>query len=160
LRERIYLDMGKLDQAQTMLDEVEPRLKHDLPPGHYAFASVMVERAGLADARGDHLGAVRMATQAIEMDEATIKSGGQGKQMLPMLFSRRSKFQVGLGRPDDAVADARHALDLWKELEKPGVASTIIGRGYLTLGRALAAQGKPEEAKAAFRSAAENLSAT
>jgi eukaryotic-like serine/threonine-protein kinase len=160
LRERIYLDMGKLDQAQAMLDEVEPRLKHDLPPGHYAFASVMVERAGVADARGDHQAAVRMASQAIEMDQAAIQSGGQGKQMLPMLFSRRSRFEVGLGRPAEAVADAQHALELWKELEKPGVASTILGRGYLFLGRALQAQGKTEDARAAFLSAAENLSAT
>ena len=43
---------------------------------------------------------------------------------------------------------------------KPGVASTILGRGFVTLGRALQAQGKAEDAQAAFGSAVENLAAT
>jgi len=32
-----------------------------------------------------------------------------------------------------------------------------VGRAYLNLGRALQAQGKSEDARAAFRSAAQNL---
>jgi tetratricopeptide (TPR) repeat protein len=160
LRERIYLDLGQPDRAEAMLNEAEPRLKHDLPAGHYAFASVMVERGAVADAKGDHQTALRLANQAIAMDEAAIKAGGQGKVMLPMLFARRSKFEVALGHTDDAVADARHALELWQAIEKPGVMSTIIGRGYMTLGRALQAQGRTGDARAAFRSAVENLTGT
>jgi serine/threonine protein kinase len=160
LRERIYLDLGQPDRAEAMLNEAEPRLKHDLPAGHYAFASVMVERGAVADAKGDHQTALRLANQAIAMDEAAIKAGGQGKVMLPMLFARRSKFEVALGYTDDAVADARHALELWQAIEKPGVMSTIIGRGYMTLGRALQAQGRAGDARAAFRSAVENLTGT
>jgi tetratricopeptide (TPR) repeat protein len=160
LRERIYLDLGQTDRALAMLDEVEPRLKHDLPAGHYAFASVTMERGAIADAKGDHETALRLATQAIAMNEAAIKAGGQGKPMMPMLFAKRSKFEVELGRPDEAVADARRALEMWQAIQKPGVASTILGRGYVTLGRALQAQGKVDDAHAAFGSAVENLAAT
>ena len=39
----------------------------------------------------------------------------------------------------------------------PGVFSSTLGRAYLTLGLALRAQGKRDEALTAFRSAAEYL---
>jgi len=39
----------------------------------------------------------------------------------------------------------------------PGSFSSDLGRAYLALGRALQAQGKGEEARTAFRSAAEHL---
>ena len=40
---------------------------------------------------------------------------------------------------------------------QPGTFSVYTGRVYLALGRALQAQGKTEEARAAFHSAAEHL---
>ena len=88
LRERIYLDLGQTARAVAMLDEVEPRLKHDLPSGHYAFASADMERGAIADAKGDHETALATRQQAIDMDEAAIKVGRTGEiPMLPALFA-------------------------------------------------------------------------
>src|SRR5205085_8581835 len=53
LRSSIYRNRGDLARAQQMLDEVEPWLKRNLPPGHVAFASLTSQRALLAQARGD-----------------------------------------------------------------------------------------------------------
>jgi hypothetical protein len=55
------------------------------------------------------------------------------------------------------VADATRAVDLLQQSVQPGAFSSSNGRAYLTLGNALKAQGKHDEARAAFRSAAEHL---
>jgi len=59
--------------------------------------------------------------------------------------------------PDQAAADASRALALVQTGAVRGTFSSLQGNAYLALGRALQAQGKREEARDAFRSAAENL---
>ena len=61
---------------------------------------------------------------------------------------------------DDAAADATRAADLLQKGAPPDTRSCNLGRAWLGLGRALEAQGRREEAGAAFRSALENLEST
>jgi hypothetical protein len=53
----------------------EPRLRKDLPPGHYAFASLLSERSLLELERGDLPSALRPANQAVDAVEAANKAG-------------------------------------------------------------------------------------
>ena len=160
LRASVYRDRGDVTQAATMLNEVEPRLRRDLPPGHYAFSALMSERALNAQAAGDLRTALDLTNQAMGMLEASVKAGRQGGQFVQVLLRRRSAIELQLGRADDAAADAAQCLSQLQARAQPGTYSSTLGRAYLTLGRALQAQGKREEARAAFRAASEHLQNT
>ena len=80
--------------------------------------------------------------------------------MLPIVLIRRSAVELEVERPDQAAADAARALSLLQASTQPGASSCNLGRAYLTLGRALQAQGKHDEARAAARSAVEQFQST
>jgi eukaryotic-like serine/threonine-protein kinase len=159
-RARVYRERGDLTRAEAMLAEVEPRLTEALPPGHYAFASLTLERALLAEARGQHDRAGDLADHAVAMVEAAIQGGGEGAFFLPPLLLRRADIALAAQRPDGAAADAARALELLRATTPPGALSSSVGLADLALGRSLAAQGKPAEARAAFSAAVENLVST
>ena len=159
-RARIYRDLHDLARAAAMLAEVEPRLRQNLPPGHYAFASLASEKALNALAKGDLQTASRLADQSVAMDEAAIKAGGQGAAMMPTLLVRRSAIELAARQPDQAAADATRALSQLQADAQSGTFSNKMGGAYLARARALQAQGKGEEARAAALSAAEHLQST
>ena len=155
-RARIYREQHDLALSDAMLAQVEPRLRRDLPAGHYAFGSLASERSLNALAKGDIRAAMRLADQAVAIDEASIKGGGEGAVPLRLLLIRRSTIELAAQRPKDAAADAGRALSLLQGAE-PGTFSSIMGRAYLALANAFEAQSKHDEARAAARSAAEQL---
>jgi tetratricopeptide (TPR) repeat protein len=157
---RIYRDQHDFARATAILAEIEPKMKQALPPGHYAFAVLAHDKAGLAREQGQGAKALELSNQAIAIDEASIKAGGQGASYLPTFLTRRSAIELDAGNSDRAVADAARALELLRSTMEPGTLSSTLGRTNLALARALQAQGKVEEARAAFQSAAENLQAT
>jgi tetratricopeptide (TPR) repeat protein len=156
-RARIYREQGDLGRALAMLAEVEPRLRRNLPARHYAFAGIASERSLIFLAQGDFPQALQLADHAVSMDEAAIKAGEQGAGMLPIILYHRSTVEIEARQIPEAVADAARAVDLLKASAQPGTFSSNLGRAYLALGRALEAQGKSDEARAAFASAAEHL---
>jgi tetratricopeptide (TPR) repeat protein len=160
VRARIYSEQGDLTRAEAMLSEVEPRLRRALPPGHLAFARLATEYSLLASARGDLPAALQLANQAVAIAEGSMKTGQGGDDYLASALVPRSDIDRQLGRADDAATDPTRAPNVLKKSEEPGTLSSNLGHAYYTMGRALQAQGKPEEACAAFRSAAENLQAT
>jgi len=157
LRCWIYLDRLEFDRAAAVLEEVEPILRRRFQPGHITFAALASYRSRLAQGHGDLETAVRLATEAVSAVEVLRSRGAQGGDTLPIMLVRRSSVELGAGNSDAAAADAARALTLWQETAPPGMPLSTLGRGYLALGRALDAQGKRDEARAAFRSAAENL---
>jgi serine/threonine protein kinase len=157
MRARIYRDKHDLARSDAMLAQVEPRLRRNLPAGHYAFGSLASERSLNALAKGDIPVAMRLGDQAVAIDEASIKGGGEGAVPLRLLLIRRSTIELAARRPNDAAADAARALRLLLAATEPGTFSSITGRAYLALANALEAQGKHNEARAAARSAAEQL---
>jgi eukaryotic-like serine/threonine-protein kinase len=156
-RARIYTALHQESRATAMLSEVEPRLRKDLPPGHYAFAVLASEQAVNALASGDVARALTLGDQAISIEEAAIKSGGEGLYYLPALLLCRSTIELKAERPDQAAADAERAVSLLQPGLKPGTSSSVLGHALLALGRAAQAEGKIEEARAAFRSSAQQL---
>jgi serine/threonine-protein kinase len=161
VRASTYRARGDWRRADAMLSEVEPRLRESLPPGHFAFGSVMLERALDAQAAGDLGTALNLANQAIALVEASNKAGGVSANYLPTMLVRRAGIELEIPRLDDAAADARHALELLQQQSSPsGTLSAGLGRASLTLARVLKAQGRSEEARSAARAALENLQST
>lgn len=156
LRGVIYRAQGDVSRAKQMLEEVEPRLRQALPPGHAAFASITSERALNARAANDLRTALDLSNEAVAMLEASLKNGGQGAELLPTLLIRRADLELQLGRPLDAENDAGRGLHLLLQADPAGTFSSRIGRAYFVVARALDAQGKREEARNAARSAAEH----
>jgi serine/threonine-protein kinase len=153
LRASIYRRRGELERAAAMLREIEPRLERMMPPGHIAFAGLAMDRALLAQARGDEAAARLEADRAI----AIVEASGQRAGNLASFLRGRAEIEFQAGRADRAAADAERALDLDLESVGPGVLSSDLGYDYLTLGRALQAQGNRRAAHDAFASAVRHL---
>jgi tetratricopeptide (TPR) repeat protein len=156
-RAGLYRKQRDFARSAAMLDELEALIRGALPPEHYGFGSVASARSLLAHSEGDLVRALSLANEAVAHVEATIKAGGQGAHLLPVLLIRRSTIQLDNHQPEAAASDARRALAL---LEVPGASgefSVNTGRAYLMLGRALEAQAQMDKAQAAARSASEHL---
>jgi tetratricopeptide (TPR) repeat protein len=156
-RGRIFRDQGDLSRAAAAMTQVEQKYRRTLPPEHIALAAVASDEAILFEAKGDFAAALELADRAVTIDEAAIKSGGLGATLLPLLLVRRSLIHLDLRQVDQATMDATRALELLNPLTQHGTFSSTNGRAYLALGRALQLQGKSEEARNAFRAAAEQL---
>jgi serine/threonine-protein kinase len=154
---RIYREQGNLDRAEAMLSELEPRLRKAYPPGNLAFATLDTERALVALARGDANTAQQKTNQATEITEAALKASQGREDSLARVLVPRSDIERQIGRTDDAARDAAKAVSILQKTAEPGTFSSYLGHAYFSLGLALQAQGKTEDARAAFRSAAEHL---
>ena len=157
VRTAIYRNQGDLERAGQMLSEVEPTLRRNLPAGHIAFASLALQRALNAQARGDMQTALVLASQAVAIAEASSREGHLAAGYLERFLVSRSETQLQLGHKDEAAGDAWRAVKMLLGSAQPGTLSSTLGRAYLALGRALQAQGKLEESRSAFRPAVESL---
>jgi tetratricopeptide (TPR) repeat protein len=156
-RARIYRDQHDFARGLAMLDEVEPRLRKDLPPGHYAFGSLLSERSLLELERGDLPSALRLANQAVDAVEAATKAGKAGSNYLPAVYLRRAKVELHASSLAAAAGDVAKALDLLQKDAPSQGLSSKWGRAYLLRARVCKAQGKDEEARTAARSAVQHL---
>jgi eukaryotic-like serine/threonine-protein kinase len=147
-------------QATRQVDELELRLRKRYAPEHYVFAELSSVRAGIALGRGDLRSAAHFATEAVELDEASIRRIGQCAAMLTALLVSRSGVDLKSGQREQAVSDARRAIKLLEDREDPSILSSNIGRAYLALALALEAEGKPDETQLAARKAYANLQTT
>ncbi len=146
---RIYREERDFNQSQAMLDQAEPLLRRDLPPGHYAFGKLAGDRALLAASRGDFTAALRLNSEALSIMEAGIKAGRQG--WVASYLADRSGFELALHEPEKAYEDIE------KVFATPGMRSGTISapdaRLSLARARALQALGRTTEAQAAARTA-------
>src|SRR5262249_37291014 len=72
----------------------------------------------------------------------------------------RAELELALRRFDAALADARRANPIFREVAGTGATSSYVGRCYLIQGSVLSASGQTAEARAAFSSALEQLRPT
>ena len=147
---------GDLDGAEQALDEVEPRLRRMLPAGHLAFVSVASERSMLAAARHDFPAALQFADRAVDIASSSPSSW----YVLPSVLVRRARLELEMGRPGDAEADARRALELERATLAMAQHSSLLGGIWLALGRAQAANGESAAAQQSFAAAAAELRET
>jgi serine/threonine protein kinase len=153
VRQAVRRERGELDGAGELLAELEPRLKHMLPAGHVAFASLASEQALLAQARGDLTAARVSADRAVALAE----SSSQRTLYVPMILLRRSQLEIHMRLWNQAWADASRALELFKARVGPDLTSNQVGRCYVVLGRADQELGRVDGARSAFAAALENL---
>ena len=156
LRSRLHLAKGDLTRAAQLFAEVEPRFRRVFPAEHAAIASLTSERALLAQARGEMDRAATLADRAVALAEAN----PQASELLARCLVRRSGLALQIGRLEAATSDAARAVANQVERTDPGSRSYYVGRAYLALGRALSAQGKPDDARAAMASALAHLEPT
>jgi tetratricopeptide (TPR) repeat protein len=140
-----------------MLDQVEPRLRKALPPGHYAFSALTSERSLISQQQGDSRRALELANAAIALNEEFSKHGKTGAQYLPNLLWHRASMETDCGQLVPAEHDARQALALLQAAAQPGDFSTSTGHAYLALARTLSAQGRRTEAREAALRATDQL---
>jgi len=152
VRASIYRQQGELEDAGRVLAQLEPRLKR-LPAEHILFGVLALERARLAQVRGDSAAAMAAADRATAIAEAST----QRIVYLSRFLLGRSELAYQMGRLDRARDDAREAVRLELEGVVPEIFSSHLGRCYLALGRALQGQGRIDQARAAFASALQHL---
>lgn len=154
---RIYRAQHDYRRAAQVLDEVEPRLQRALPAGHYAFAALASERSLLAQQQRDVTSALALANQAVEIADSAAQQGLAGAQLLPMLLVHRASIEADALQLLPAQRDATQALALLQYGAPPGDFSSFTGYAYLSLARALGAQGRAAEAASAGQHAVEQL---
>jgi serine/threonine-protein kinase len=156
----ISLDQRDFTRAAATLAELEPILRKKFSPDHVTFGSLAAAQSLLASGRGNSEQALAFADQAVTIVERSIKTKAQGADALPILLLRRATVELAAGRPGPAEADAARALALFQAAAQPGTFSSYVGTAYLKLGTALQAEGKIDEARTAYRSAAKHLQNT
>jgi len=154
-RGAIYRRQGQLERAAQMLSEVEPMLRRKFPAAHPLFANLASQQALLAKSRGDAGAALVLVNRAVAILEAAGKKGLEGSPAKSLVW--RSEIELQLDRKDEAADDARRGLKMLVDATQPGTFSIFLGRAYRALGHALKALDKREEARAAFRSAVEQM---
>ena len=160
LQADMFIDAHAFARAARLLDEIEQRLRKRYDPAHYVFAQVSSERARIALSRGDLPSAAHFASEAVEIDEASIRRIGQCAALLPYLLMSKSGIELKSGQREQAASDARRAITLLQDGQDPSVLSSNVGRAYLTLALVLEAEGKTDEAQFAARKAYANLQTT
>jgi tetratricopeptide (TPR) repeat protein len=156
LRAAVYRHLGRFDDAQTVIDEAQPRFTRMYPANHVAMVALLSQREMLAEARGDARGAFAYGTEAIDMSRAA----GHEDGMVAGLLLRRAEAGVRLNRLAQARDDATAALALQRSLAVAGRESSFVGLAYLTLGHVLRAAGDTPAAHDAFALAAAQLRPT
>ena len=159
-RALVYIDQHDFTRAASMLAELQPIALRTFPPDHYWLGSLASVQALLASGTGDYTTAQVLADRSVRIVESASKAGKAGSDFLPVALLRRATVELAAGRPGQASADAQRSLALLKSESPSGGFSYIIATAYLTLGRAMQAQGKGSEAKDAFRSAADHFQNT
>ena len=159
-RALINLDEGNFERASDMLAQLEPILRRQFSPDNLYFGLLTSLHALLESGRGNSQQALLLADQAVATLESSVQSKGQGIDLLASMLLRRASIELSAGRPMQAEVDATHALEQFKAAVPPGTLSSYIGTAYLKLGTALQAEGRADDARAAFSSAAEHLQAT
>ncbi len=160
MQANMFIDAHAFAQATRQLDGLEQRLRKRYAPEHYVFAELSSARARIALGRGDLPSAAHFATEAVELDEASMRRIGQCANLLTSLLVSRSSIDLKSGQREQAVSDARRAIKRLEEAEDPSILSSNVGRAYLALAQALEAEGKPDEAQLAARKAYANLQTT
>lgn len=148
----LLVRQGLLDEAEALIDRHAAYLE-STSDGEARLGLPLLQRARLAEARGDRATARRLAAEAIE---ALARN--------PMLRATRTQalilageIEASAGQPALAEAHARAALDAVYGFVPTGTVSSHGGRAALLLARAQAALGSIGAAQTARAARAELL---
>jgi hypothetical protein len=131
-------------------------LRQRVPPGHGAFASVALQRANIAIARGKLAVARRLADEALAKAEAISPQD----ELVSGALLRRAQIGIAAGHAGPAVGDARRAVEIEMRRSPGDRLSSRLGRMLLTLGDAERAAGQSAGARTTLEEALRHLDAT
>jgi len=146
---------GDLERSSALFDQAEGQLRQRLPPGHGAFASLALQRANIALARGRLPEAKALADDALAKAEAA----GPQNELVSGALLRRAQIAIAAGQAELALADATRAVDAEVRRAPPGESSRL-GRMFLTLAEAQRAAGRGADARTTLEQARRHLEAT
>ncbi len=153
----IRREMGDPASAARLVAEFDAlQRSRGLPEGHIAFAASAMEQSAALEAQGELEGALAAAERARAIAEASTQS----PEVLPRAYRRLAGVHTAAGRAADAVAAAERAVTLQQNFSSRDTPSSVLGRTYFTLGKALADAGRTDEARNAAAVAARHLEAT
>jgi serine/threonine protein kinase len=156
-RARIYRAQHDLARAEAMLALAEPKLRKDLPPGHYGLSIIPTERGLIALEKNDLSTALQLMDQAIAILQAAANAGGGGSFALPRLYIYRSRIDLAMGQSAQAEADANLSLAALHADQPDRGVSSKVGQAYLVKALALASEGKSAQARTAASQALAQL---
>lgn len=157
LRAGIYRQLGDFARAGALLDEFGVRAARDIPPGHMAHDLLIVDRGRLAAARGDTVAAATLLDRAVAALDVPDDDRRLGLQRA--LLSR-ARLRLDTGEAAAALPDAERLMQLVRASSDETAMNYNLGRAWLVLGRALAASGRPGDARPALEAALGHLEAT
>ncbi|MFN7137378.1 MAG: tetratricopeptide repeat protein, partial [Thermomonas sp.] len=141
----LYLDLGRLSEAETIFLDATAWLRARLDPNHPDLARAYNSLAITAWERGDIRRALALQRQAV----AGWRQSGNPGLLASGLFNQ-ALILHGAGRDDDALAPAREAL----RLRQAGTAQpALVGDSQRLLGEILWARGERGAALALLESA-------
>src|SRR5262249_18512447 len=91
------------------------------------------------------------------IDQELIKTDLQGAPFLPFFLYRRAALELEADDLEKAQSDVRRAIGLLHDSLGKDALSFHLGECYLTQGRILQEEQKPEAARTAFHLAANNF---
>jgi len=154
---QIRLQAGNLRKAEVTIAKLTPRIERDFPADHYIAAISAAQKGLLARAQGNLERALELLDHAVSVLESASRTGNRRSEQLPRILVYRSQVELDLGhKKEEARTDAHRALEHFAN-SLTGAFSCDMGRAYMALGNALEAQGKADEARAAYGSAVEQL---
>ncbi|TCT21692.1 protein kinase domain-containing protein [Thermomonas haemolytica] len=140
----LYLDLGRLSEAETIFLDATAWLRARLDPNHPDLARAYNSLAITAWERGDIARALRLQQQAV----AGWRQSGNTGLLASGLFNQ-ALILHGAGRDDEALAPAREALRLRQTGHQPG----LVGDSQRLLGEILWARGEHGAALAMLEAA-------
>ncbi|MEP6809543.1 MAG: protein kinase [Chthoniobacterales bacterium] len=149
----IYRQLGDLEKSSQTLMEFEAGTAKQLPPGHFAFAIVHLQKSLLALAQGDVEKALAEANEAV----ALIEKNPAARDRLAIVLVRRAQVLLAAGQFKAAREDADRAVALNAELLGPEMLSSWSGRAYSIGAQAFRAEGRPADACRSYDSAMKHL---
>ena len=149
----IYRQLGDLERASQAVAEFEAGTARQLPPGHFAFAIVHLQKSLLALAQGDVEKALVEANEAV----ALIEKNPAARDRLAIVLVRRAQVHLAARQFKAAREDAERAVALNQELLGPEMLSSWSGRAYSIEAQAFRAEGRPADACTADASAVKHL---
>ncbi len=151
----VLIETGEIDRAAAQLEALTPYAGQPLFD-RFRQALLAHEKGRLAQARGDQAGARGHYSQAIAIFE-------KGRARIAIEVRSRlalAEAEQALGNGAAAAASVDSALALAESFVEKGAPSYLVGLSLAARGEILAAAGKPDEARAAFRSASDHLQRT
>ena len=149
----IHCELGDVARADRSLADARAAMTGVVPAGSPPMLAASGVAGRIALARGQ----LDVADKIFSSTLAAFAVNRQPNGSVVMLDLYRSDVALQQRRTDDALRDAREALDLAKTLQGGIAFSSRTGMSWLALAGALAQQGRTDEAHAALSTALEHL---